>query len=367
MGGSTAADDARCPTPWGSFCIGRRVCQNHASPTTVQRPDHGATQTMAPSQTASPADTTDQTPQAEVAVPLSGLGVLAARGPEARKFLNGQLSQDVSTLDPRQVRLAGLHTPQGRVTALLRLVARADDTTGTEVLCVLPRALLADTEVLLRRYLLRTKATLHDVSAEWRVEGIHGAPGRGIDSLGTAEQHAGVITWRHAPDGRCLRLRPISPGAAVPAPAPTAAQEAWHLADIASGLPQIHPTTRGAFVAQMLNLDVLGGISFTKGCYTGQEVIARAHYRGRVKRRLQRFEATPPTPDAALPEPGTALRFADGRGAQWVEGALRPDGRWEFLAVAPTVIEAAAEPAAGDGSVLRLEATPLPLPYPLPD
>ena len=382
-GGSTAADDACCPTPWGSFCIGARVCQNRAWQTTVPRTEPGALETMEPSHI-SPA-----TP-----VALTGLGVLAVRGPEARKFLNGQLSQDVTTLDPRQVRRAGLHNPQGRVIALLQLVARDDDPTGTEVLCVLPRSLLAETEGLLRRYLLRAKATLQDVSADWRVEGLwNGMPGS-IDSLGAAEQQDGVITWRHAPDGRWLRLSPLPRASTEPPEAdPTidasadpsgtapAAQSAWHLADLSSGLPQIHPATRGAFVAQMLNLDVLGGISFTKGCYTGQEVIARAHYRGRVKRRLQRFEAPPPSPGAALPDPGAALKLADGRAAQWVDGALRPDGRWEFLAVAPLATGQAAEavampdPAADLAAgaptdaktVLRLETTALPLPYPLTD
>ena len=327
-------------------------------------------------------------------VALSGLGVLAVRGPDARRFLNGQLSQDVTALDPRQVQRAGLHNPQGRVVALLQLVARADDPTGTEVLCVLPRTLLAETEGLLRRYLLRAKATLQDVSADWRIEGLwNGTPGP-VESLGAAEQHDGVITWRHSPDGRCLRLSPAphpssgppdaAPSADAPADPPRpalAAQAAWHLADLSSGLPQIHPATRGAFVAQMLNLDVLGGISFTKGCYTGQEVIARAHYRGRVKRRLQRFEATPPSPGASLPDPGAALKFADGRGAQWVDGAPRPDGCWEFLAVAPLATvqtggsvgmpdpaaDLAADLAAGASTALRLEVRALPLPYRLPD
>jgi folate-binding Fe-S cluster repair protein YgfZ len=115
----------------------------------------------------------------------------------------------------------------------------------------------------------------------------------------------------------------------------------------------------------MLNLDVLGGISFTKGCYTGQEVIARAHYRGRVKRRLQRFEAVP-TVGAPMPVAGDTVPLRDGRAARVVDAALRPDGRLEFLAVAP-LVAGETDPEATSGTTPVLESTALPLPYALPD
>ncbi|MFM7707413.1 MAG: YgfZ/GcvT domain-containing protein, partial [Gammaproteobacteria bacterium] len=153
----------------------------------------------------------------------------------------------------------------------------------------------------------------------------------------------------------------------VDAQADSAARAAWHLADLAAGLPEVHPTTRGAFVAQMLNLDVLGGISFTKGCYTGQEVIARAHYRGRVKRRLQRFEAAWPA-GRPMPAPGETLHLADGRSAQLVDAGLRPDGKMEFLAVAPyAALTDGSDGTGGADASPRLDATALPLPYALPD
>ena len=99
----------------------------------------------------------------------------------------------------------------------------------------------------------------------------------------------------------------------------------------------------------MLNLDVLGAIAFDKGCYTGQEVIARAHYRGRVKRRMQRFVTHAPR---AL-QPGDAAELTDGRSFKVVEAAQHADGRCEFLAVgamgAPDAVSSALEPAAGSG------------------
>lgn len=311
------------------------------------------------------------------ALPLPHLGVLAVRGADARRFLNGQLSQETLSLDGKAVRLAGLHNPQGRVLAVLRLVAWADDA----VLCVLPRAAIAEVRTLLARYLLRAKAVLQDESAAWRLEGLAAGHPQSVDlaglPVGAAARSDGGIIWRHAADGRCLRLTPLAAGEPkTPAIEPGAEPcDAWRLADIAAGLPEIHPETRGMFVAQMLNLDALDGISFTKGCYTGQEVIARAHYRGRVKRRLQRFAAAFPQ-EAAVPAAGATLRLGDGRAAQVVDAALRPDGKTEFLAVTPLAsADSGGEPdtptAPADRSAerspdARVDAEQLSLPYNLP-
>ena len=289
---------------------------------------------------------------------LAHLGVLAVRGPEARKFLHGQLSQDVLGLRPDRVEWAGWHNPQGRTLALLRLVPCGPQ----DVRCVLPRELLADTLAGLQKYLLRARATLTDESALWRVVGLAGDAALPA-APGSARQEAGRILWRHAADGRVLAVLP-QPPADAPSPEPPhpphpphppAAQAGgdWQAADIAAGLPELTARTRGEFVAQMLNLDALGGISFTKGCYTGQEIIARAHYRGRVKRRAQHFRLPP----GAIPSPGDTVTLADGRDAQVVlAAAARPvdggDAAIDILAVAPTL---AGDPLA------------LPLAYPLPE
>ena len=152
-----------------------------------------------------------------------------------------------------------------------------------------------------------------------------------------------------------------------------AGRDTWRLLDISEGIPQVYAATSEEFVAQMLNLDALGGISFEKGCYTGQEVIARAHYRGRVKRRLQRFMSRGPA-KLAIGESG---QLADGRAFKVVEAVQLSDGRCEFLAVAPLAgapLEAAAgtvsTAAVATGSAaaaVTLEVEPLPLSYSLPD
>ena len=133
--------------------------------------------------------------------------------------------------------------------------------------------------------------------------------------------------------------------------------------DIAQGLPQVYARTSEAFVAQMLNLDRIGAIDFSKGCYTGQEVVARAHYRGRVKRRMQRLRARSPVPLSA----GDGGVLADGRSFRIVDAVRLDEGVSEFLAVAPL-------DAAAAGGAVEDEETPgsaplaaemLPLPYAL--
>ena len=145
-----------------------------------------------------------------------------------------------------------------------------------------------------------------------------------------------------------------------------ASRDTWRLLDIADGEAQIYAATSEEFVAQMLNLDALDAIAFDKGCYTGQEVIARAHYRGRVKRRLQRFVSR----GAAKLAIGESGQLADGRAFKVVEAVQLSDGRCEFLAVAPLVAGAAVEASSsGQGAAAAPEtiAEPLPLPYPLPE
>ncbi|MBV8496603.1 MAG: tRNA-modifying protein YgfZ, partial [Gammaproteobacteria bacterium] len=140
----------------------------------------------------------------------------------------------------------------------------------------------------------------------------------------------------------------------------------WQRLAIGAGEPQVYRPTSEQFVAQMLNLDALGAIDFGKGCYTGQEVIARAHYRGRVKRRLQRFV----TRGRHTLAPGATGELGDGRSLQVVDAVELADGRCEFLAVAPIIaaptVTAGAGAAPRPGQAPRLDAEQLALPYALP-
>jgi len=168
---------------------------------------------------------------------------------------------------------------------------------------------------------------------------------------------------------RWLLVGPMS-GPESPDAAPAADPLLWRRLAVAAGEPQVYAATSEEFIAQMLNLDCLGAIAFEKGCYTGQEVIARAHYRGRVKRRMQRFV----TRSLQQLRPADAGTLSDGRTFKVVDAAQLADGRCEFLAVTQLTVEPAsgAEAAQGAGrdgtpGTAALEAEPLELPYPLPE
>ena len=302
-------------------------------------------------------------------VALEALGVLRARGPDAVSFLQGQLSNDLTRLGADHSLLAGYHNPQGRVIALLRVLQAAPD----DLLAVLPRELIAPVVTRLTKFILRAKVKLADESQQWRIDGVLLNDAGYADATNlVAALPAAVNSVAHLAGASVVRVAPqparwlsVSPGPEAPLPgiAGAAAPERWQRLAIAAGEPQVYAVTSEEFVAQMLNLDALGAIAFDKGCYTGQEVIARAHYRGRVKRRMQRFVTRTPH----VLRPGDAGALADGRAIKVVDAVALVDGRCEFLAVAP-LIPGEPEPVAGASTAPRerLEAEALPLPYPLP-
>lgn len=283
-------------------------------------------------------------------VRLADLGVLRIAGIDAARFLQGQLSNDTARLDRGKPLLAGYHNPQGRVIAILTLL----QTPAKDILALLPRELAAPVAERLRKFVLRSKVTLTDDSAAWRIQGVIGDIDLG-DALAFRISETPsrwvVVSPETSPD-------PLASSTEVD-------RSVWTALDIADGRPQIHAETSEAFVAQMLNLDLVDGIAFDKGCYTGQEVVARAHFRGRVKRRMQRFRTT----GAASLKRGESAQLSDGRSAKIVEALTLSDGRSEFLAVAPLIGGETAE--AIEGSV-PAEGAPtltveyLPVPYELP-
>ncbi len=279
---------------------------------------------------------------------LDDLTVLDLRGVDVLKFLNGQVSHDVTKLPQRGSQLAGLHNPQGRVIAVLRLFHLADD----HVLAVLPSDLAETVSALLTRYVLRAKVKISEAGSIWKVYGITGP-----------DAYAAASTRLHMPMGDGARHMIVAPRAEPLPESDPAGRDVWRLDDIVAGIPEITSATTELFVAQMLNLDLLDAISFDKGCYTGQEIIARAHFRGQVKRRMQRFSTGPDRP------PGAAARVTldDGRGAQIVMAAPTPFGMWEFLAIATEAAAATSAPqdaVVADAAIPHIAPTiPLPLPY----
>ena len=185
-------------------------------------------------------------------------------GADTRAFLQGQLSADVDALTPARAMLASCNSAQGRVQAVLWLVERSDG-----IALVLPESLTERIAARLRKYVLRSRVKIEPLAAP-------------VDL--------------------------VEPGAYR--------EREWQLAGIRAGLPQVYPETCETFVAQMLNLDLLGGISFEKGCYTGQEIIARTHFRGAIKRRMFRFECA-----GEPPAPGTRVLAGEQHAGDVVDAA----------------------------------------------
>jgi folate-binding protein YgfZ len=216
--------------------------------------------------------------------PLSHLGVIRASGEDAAKFLQGQLTQDFALLDDRHARLAAFCTAKGRM-----LASFIGFRHGGDILLVCGADLLAPTLKRLSMFVLRAKVKLSDASAEFRVFGLAGSCFEGL-------QGAPQEVWGKADIGSAsvVRLYPaddveralwVAPAADAP-PAGAALDEAlWRWGEVRSGVALLQAPVVEAFVPQMLNYESVGGVNFKKGCYPGQEVVARSQFRGTLKRR----------------------------------------------------------------------------------
>ena len=261
---------------------------------------------------------------------LAHLGILALRGADSLGFLQGQITNDARRLDASECILTALCTPQGRVIAAPRVLRAGDD-----ILLLLPRELVAGVRDGLRRYVLRAKVTLTDRSEELRVAGlldVQQLPQAGLTppATGRADEQQGVCLASVPGDPARLWLIGEEKSLDEHLPGWRDADDfepRWKLADVRAGLPQVYAATSEAFVPQMLDLDLLDGIRFDKGCYTGQEIVARTQHRGRIKRRLFRVDLP-----AGEHRVGDTLRLEDGRSGRLVEYAAA-DGARQGLAV----------------------------------
>ena len=310
----------------------------------------------------------------DICCDLSHLGLIAARGPDAETFLQGQLTCDVRQITSDRS-LPGAHcTPKGRVFASFRLFRRGE-------ICYLesPLAMMEPALNRLRKYVLRAKAKLEGASDALARMGVAGPNAAMLVGtvLGTVPDTAnGVVTADIIYPGGVTAIRLPGPlprfelhGAApdlsaiwnalAPNVRPVGA-EPWRLLDILAGTPTVYPETMEAFVPQMLNLQLLDGVSFHKGCYTGQEIVARTHYLGKLKRRMYLARVDSPTP----PYPGNPLfspqADASQSAGQLADAARHPEGGYAVLAVALMECAEHGVLQLGDayGPKLRLESLP---------
>jgi len=230
---------------------------------------------------------------------LTDRGVIRARGADAGKFLQGQLTNDVLTLAPGAARLAGFCSAKGRLQASFIVWRGGDD----EYLLSCPLSILAPTLKRLSMFVLRAQCRLSDASAEVELVGVAGPPAAAM--LGAAppwsrSDRAGATLIR-LPDAvglaRCLVAAPAGSEVDVAA-APAMTLDTWRWLEVESGIVMIEAATVDRFVPQMVNFELVGGVDFQKGCYPGQEVVARSQYRGTTKRRTFLFDCE------TLPEAG---------------------------------------------------------------
>ena len=288
--------------------------------------------------------------------PLTHLGVIRAQGDEAAKFLHGQLTQDFALLGPQQARLAAYLSPKGRMLASFIGCQRS----ATEVLLVCSRDLLAATLKRLSMFVLRTKVKLTDASDEFALYGLAGdalisIAGSACPAWSKADFDDQILVHLYPALGQPRGLWIAPQGS--PAPQGQALDAAlWAWGEVRSGVATLSAPLVETFVPQMLNYESVGGVNFKKGCYPGQEVVARSQFRGQLKRRT--YLAHSPSALAVGAEIFTAEDAEQAVGLV-VQSAPAPAGGWDALVCLQTHASSAD---------LRAGPAPLalqPLPYEL--
>lgn len=289
---------------------------------------------------------------------LAHLGVIQAEGPEAAAFLHGQLTQDFVLMKPDQARLTALCTAKGRMIASFIGIRP----TPERVLLLCSQDILAATLKRLSMFVLRAKLKLSDVSADWRIHGLAG------DALAANGLDAQAAPWRCQAVGEAfaISLYPADgqpralwlAAAASPAPAGEALSETgWAWQEVRSGIATLSAPVVDAFVPQMLNYESVDGVNFKKGCYPGQEIVARSQFRGTLKRRAFLMSTDAPVQpgqevfaasDAEQPV-GTVVQSADNGQGQWAA----------LVSMQISALEAGALHA-GSASGPQLQVQPLP-------
>lgn len=269
---------------------------------------------------------------------LSQFGTLKVSGEDAQSFLQNLLSSDVREVNAQHAQLSSLNSPKGRMLATL-LIWRVE----ADYFLHLPRSLSAAILKRLSMFVLRAKVKIEDVSTQQICLGLSG-PGAAalLQHLGSVPQHAYAVELHDGSSVICLGAQRFQINA-TPQQAPAlwqklcagarpAGSACWDWLNIRAGIPVITPATQEQFVPQMANLELIGGISFKKGCYPGQEIVARMQYLGKLKRRMYLAHMA----GDALPQAGDELYSADMEGqasGMVVNTAAAPGGGCDLLAV----------------------------------
>jgi len=306
----------------------------------------------------------------EVISDLSHLGLISAQGNDAQSFLQGQLTNDVAEITAQHSHLSGYCSPKGRLLAILRLFFSHD-----KFYLQLPAELLEPTIKRLSMYVLRSKVTLVDASDMMVHIGLSGPNSDVLLMEAISELPQDVNQVIEVDNIIIIRIPGIHPRFELYGPvsdirkmwehltvhASPVGTANWKRFDLLAGIPVIYTRTMDSFVPQMVNLETLEGISFKKGCYTGQEVVARLHYRGNLKRLMYLAHVD----SQIAPQAGDTLYSEDAGDAEGVgivvDAQASPHGGYDALAVVrlPYAESSKVQLYNHEGAILRF----LDLPY----
>lgn len=292
--------------------------------------------------------------------PLPHLGVIRAQGEDAAQFLHGQLTQDFVLLGPQEARLAAFLSAKGRMQASFIGFKRSP----TDLLLVCSHDLLAATLKRLSMFVMRAKLTLTDATQDFALYGLAGDTVRAVTgdaqpAWSKVDRDADTAVYLPTANGQPRALWVIPAGEDAPAGA-ALPPAAWAWGEVHSGVATLTAPLVELFVPQMLNYESVGGVSFKKGCYPGQEVVARSQFRGAIKRRAYLVHA--PAEMAAGAEVFAASDLEQPCGTV-VQAAPAPDGGWD--AIAALQITAAEQGGLQVGAAGGVPLTLGTLPYPL--
>lgn len=282
--------------------------------------------------------------------PLEHLALIEVTGADARSFLDAQLTRNVPA-SGGPATLAGYCSPKGRLLAIFTVWADDD-----AIHLVTMRDVATAVVRRLKMYVLRAKVAIDDVSGTHRIAGVVETGATSVPTW-TVERDGGAVTV-HVPaaDGRARHLSIDGSTASVDA-------TTWRWSEIRAGMPSIVTATQERFVPQMVNLEAIGGVDFRKGCFPGQEIVARSQYLGKLKRRVALIHSAS---ICATPRPGDDVWSEGATDPQGtiVDAAAGPDGTISALVELPVLLDRAPLLATtADGPAFSVE----PLPYELPD
>jgi folate-binding protein YgfZ len=288
---------------------------------------------------------------------LPHLGVIRVEGEDAAKFLQGQLTQDFALLGTSEARLAAFCNAKGRMQASFIGLKRSP----TEILLVTSRDILAPTLKRLSMFVMRAKAKLTDASADWQLLGLAGHTALALTGDSAApwsksEVGAASVVRLYPADGQARALWIAPQGEPAPA-GETMAPELWLWGEVRSAIAPITAPVFEAFVPQMLNYESVGGVNFKKGCYPGQEVVARSQFRGTLKRR-----AYPVHSDVELAAGQEVFHESDDQQPCGivVQAAAAPQGGWDAIVSMQTAAAQGGKLTAQSPAGPALELQPLP-------